>query len=103
MVHGEGVGVWSVERFRGGAETLEEVGLAVTNLRYFSSQSWPFPHSLMLAFAADYAGGELRPDPAELTDARWFGIDDLPQLPGRFSIARALVESVLDELRAVRQ
>jgi NAD+ diphosphatase len=81
-------------------EVLEEVGIAVRNLRYFSSQSWPFPHSLMLAFIADYASGELAPNPAELTDARWFGLDELPQLPGRFSISRALIDSVLDELRA---
>ena len=81
-------------------EVQEEVGIEVTNLRYFRSQSWPFPHSLMLAFVADHARGELQPDPAEITDARWFGLDELPQLPGRFSISRALIESVLDELRA---
>jgi NAD+ diphosphatase len=83
-------------------EVFEEVGIAVANLRYFSSQSWPFPHSLMLAFVAEYASGELRPNPAELTDARWFGIDELPQLPGRFSISRALIDSVLDDLRAAK-
>src|SRR5512144_2337020 len=53
-------------------EVLEEVNIEVGNLRYFRSQSWPFPHSLMLAFFADYVSGELQPDPAELTDARWF-------------------------------
>jgi NAD+ diphosphatase len=84
-------------------EVREEVSIEVTNLRYFSSQSWPFPHSLMLAFVADYAGGELQPDPAEIVDARWFSPDDLPQLPGRFSISRALIESVLDELRRARR
>ena len=81
-------------------EVREEVSIEVTNLRYFRSQSWPFPHSLMLAFVADYASGELRPNPDELTDARWFGLNELPQLPGRFSISRELIESVLDELRA---
>jgi NAD+ diphosphatase len=80
-------------------EVREEVSIEVTNLRYFSSQSWPFPHSLMLAFVADHASGELSPNLAELTDARWFGLDELPQLPGRFSISRALIDSVLDELR----
>ena len=84
-------------------EVREEVAIEVTNLRYFRSQSWPFPHSLMLAFVADYASGELSPNPAELTDARWFALDELPQLPGRFSISRALIESVLDELRNARR
>ena len=81
-------------------EVREEVGIEVTNLRYFRSQSWPFPHSLMLAFVADHASGELEPNPAEITDARWFGLDELPKLPGNFSISRALIDSVLEELRA---
>ena len=84
-------------------EVFEEVGITIGNLRYFSSQSWPFPHSLMLAFVADYAGGELRPNPAELSDARWFSLDDLPQLPSRISISRARIEASLDELRAQRR
>lgn len=81
-------------------EVREEVGIEVDNLRYFRSQSWPFPHSLMLAFVADWASGELVPNPAELVDARWFGLHDLPHMPGRFSISRALIEHVLDDLRA---
>ncbi len=84
-------------------EVFEEVGITINNLRYFSSQSWPFPHSLMLAFVADYAAGDLRPNPAELSDARWFSLDDLPQLPSRISISRALIDSALDDLRAQRQ
>jgi len=81
----------------------EEVDIEVTNLRYFRSQSWPFPHSLMLAFVADYAGGELRPNPDELVDARWFGLDELPPLPGQFSISRSLIEWVVDDLRSKRR
>ena len=57
-------------------EVWEEVGLRVHNLRYFGSQSWPFPHSLMLAFTADYLDGEIRTDPSEIADARWFGAND---------------------------
>lgn len=84
-------------------EILEEVGITVTNLRYFRSQSWPFPHSLMLAFSADYADGELRPNPAELSDARWFALDELPQLPSRISISRALIDAAIDDIRAHSQ
>ena len=80
-------------------EVREEVGIEVDRLRYFGSQSWPFPNSLMIAFRAEYAGGELRPDPAELADAQWFDPENLPKLPGRFSIARELIEDALRELR----
>ena len=84
-------------------EVLEEVGITVNNLRYFRSQSWPFPHSLMLAFVAEYAGGELHPNPAELSDAQWFALDELPRLPNRISISRALIEAVISNIRAEHQ
>ena len=74
-------------------EILEEVGVRVTNLRYFASQPWPFPHSLMVGFLADYAGGEIVPQPGEIEDARWFRLDALPRVPDRASIARRLIES----------
>jgi len=81
-------------------EVREEVGLQVRNLRYFGSQSWPFPNSLMIAFNAEYAGGELRPDPAELADAQWFSLDELPDLPPRLSIARALIDDTIRRMRS---
>ena len=80
-------------------EVREEVNVEVTNLRYFGSQSWPFPNSLMIAFQAEYAGGEMRHDPAELADAQWFTPENLPQLPPPLSIARALLDATLAELR----
>ncbi len=79
-------------------EVLEEVGVEVKNLRYFGSQSWPFPNSLMIAFHAEWAGGEARANPTELADAQWFTPENLPQLPPRLSIARALIEARLAEL-----
>lgn len=76
-------------------EVREESGVTVTNLRYFGSQPWPFPHSLMIGFVADYESGEIRPQEGEIEDARWFGVDDLPGLPSRYSIARALIDEFI--------
>jgi NAD+ diphosphatase len=73
-------------------EILEEVGITVRNMRYFGSQPWPFPNSLMVAFTAEYAGGEIRLNTSELTDAGWFASNDLPELPSPLSIARRLIE-----------
>lgn len=78
-------------------EIREEVGVEVSDLRYFGSQPWPFPHSLMVGFHATWAGGVLRPDGEEIVDARWFGPDDLPpRLPGPVSIARRLIRDFLE-------
>ena len=73
-------------------EVREEVGIGVENIRYFGSQPWPFPNSLMIGFTADYAGGELAPEPGEIEDAGWYTVHDLPQLPPSTSIARAMIE-----------
>lgn len=81
-------------------EVREEVGIEVSELAYFASQSWSFPHSLMIAYTARYAGGELRPDPTEIADARWFGVDALPDLPSTLSIARRLIDTTVLRLRA---
>jgi NAD+ diphosphatase len=73
-------------------EVLEEVGLVVKDIRYFASQPWPFPHSLMIGFTATYARGEISLDDTEIEDARWFTADNLPPLPGKISIARKLID-----------
>ena len=83
-------------------EVQEEVGLRVQNLRYFASQPWPFPHSLMIAFFAEHAGGEIVIDQKEIEDARWFDISGLPQLPAKISIARRLIDAALEEMAAPR-
>lgn len=76
-------------------EVREEVGLEIGNLRYQGSQSWPFPHSLMLGFHAEYVSGEIVPQPEEIEDARWFPIDALPPLPKPGSISRYLIDLYL--------
>jgi NAD+ diphosphatase len=80
-------------------EVREEVGVEVTNLRYFASQSWSFPHSLMIAFTAEYAGGDVRCDDSEIAEARWFDVDALPTRPPSLSIARRLIDTVAQSLR----
>jgi NAD+ diphosphatase len=81
-------------------EVREEVGVELADLRYFASQPWPFPNSLMVGFLARYAGGEIRCQEDEIEDARWFTADDLPALPSPMSIARRLVEDFLARVRA---
>lgn len=81
-------------------EVFEEVGLQVKNVRYFASQPWPFPHQMMIAFFADYAGGEIRVDPVELEQADWFETDKLPPIPGKISIARRLIDAALGEMQS---
>ncbi|HKL24693.1 MAG TPA: NAD(+) diphosphatase [Desulfuromonadales bacterium] len=76
-------------------EIAEETGVTVSNIRYLGSQCWPFPSQVMTGFTADYAGGEVVVQTSELEDARWFPIDALPNLPPRRSIARYLLDSVL--------
>lgn len=78
-------------------EVREEVGIVVGDVRYVASQPWPFPHSLMVGFRADYESGDITPDPSEIADAAWFGRDDLPNLPGSISIARKLIDAWLTE------
>jgi len=73
-------------------------------VRYFASQPWPFPHSLMIAFFADYESGEIRVDGDEIEDARWFdveNIENLPRLPARISIARSLIDAAIGEMHVV--
>ena len=81
-------------------EVMEESGIKVKNLRYVSSQPWPFPQSLMMAFMADYDSGEIVIDPKELLDAGWYRFDALPQLPPAGTVARRLIEDTVALCRA---
>ena len=80
-------------------EVLEEVGVEVANIRYFASQPWPFPHSLMIAFVCDWVAGEITPQPGEIEAAEWFEVFHLPKLPSKISIARGLIDAVSGEMR----
>jgi NAD+ diphosphatase len=76
-------------------EVREEVGIEVGNVRYWGSQPWPFPHSLMVGFTAEWVSGDIDIDPAEIVDAQWFRRDDLPAIPPPISIARKLIDAWL--------
>ena len=78
-------------------EVKEEVGIEVKDINYFGSQPWPFPHSLMIGFTATYAGGEISLNDDEIENAGWFEIDNLPQIPGKISIARRLIDWFIEE------
>ncbi|MFC2140876.1 NAD(+) diphosphatase [Acidobacteriota bacterium] len=78
-------------------EIKEEVNIEVENIRYFGSQPWPFPDSLMIGFTADYKSGELKIDGDEIIDANWFTPGDLPNIPGKLSIARELIDWFIEK------
>lgn len=78
-------------------EIKEEVGIEVKNIRYFGTQAWPFPNSLMIGFTAEYKAGEIQPDGFEIEDAEWFSAEKLPSLPGKISISRKLIDHFLEE------
>ncbi|HET9338730.1 MAG TPA: NAD(+) diphosphatase [Casimicrobiaceae bacterium] len=81
-------------------EVREEVGVEIARPVYFASQSWAFPHSLMIAYTAEYASGDIRLDDPEIEDARWFPLDALPALPSPVSIARRLIDATVERLRS---
>ena len=76
-------------------EIMEETGIEVTDIRYLTSQSWPFPNSLMLGFQAKYKAGEAHADGEELTDLGWFTADTLPSIPQPGSVARKIIDDFL--------
>ncbi len=83
-------------------EVAEEVGVRVADLRYYGSQSWPFPHSLMVAYSARWVGGEIVMQADEIADAQWFAADALPPIPPLLSIAGHLIRDGSAALRAGR-
>jgi NAD+ diphosphatase len=73
-------------------EIKEEVGITVQNIRYFGSQPWPFPNSLMVGFTAEYSDGEISVDASEIIHADWFSNHNFPRIPGKQTIARQLID-----------
>lgn len=78
-------------------ECMEEASVSVKNIRYFGSQTWPFPSNIMVGFRAEWAGGELRPDGDEVLQSGWFPRGGLPEIPRRGSIARRMIDAWLGE------
>ena len=78
-------------------EIREEVGIEVRDVRYFGSQPWPFPHSLMVGFTAHHDSGEIDIDGDEIVDAGWYRADNLPELPDGISISRQLIDWFLGQ------
>lgn len=76
-------------------EVFEEVGIQVKNIRYFGSQPWPFPNSIMVCFFAEYESGEIKVDGVEITKADWFSKDNHPLLPAPHTVASKMICSFL--------
>ncbi|WIO75590.1 NAD(+) diphosphatase [Porticoccaceae bacterium LTM1] len=81
-------------------EAMEEVGVQVSNIRYFGSQAWPFPGQLMLGYHADYAGGDIAPDGVEILSADWFHYSELPDHPGQATLSGQLIADFVKRCRA---
>ena len=77
-------------------EVMEETGCRIKNIRYFGSQPWPYPSNLMVGFTAEWDGGELQLQESELRKGGWFTRETLPNIPGKVSLARKLIDAWLD-------
>ncbi|WP_428239859.1 NAD(+) diphosphatase [Gynuella sp.] len=84
-------------------EILEEVGVRVKNISYLNSQTWPFPHQLMLGYEAEYESGDIRIQEHEILDARWFHIEDLPKYAPNLSIAGWMIERHREKVRMAKK
>ncbi len=76
-------------------EVAEEVAIELGEIRYFGSQPWPFPDSLMVGFTAEYRSGEIRVDGVEIVEAEWFSRESLPPIPPHGTIARRIIDSLV--------
>lgn len=78
-------------------EVREEVGVEIADIRYFGSQPWPFPNSLMIAFTCHYKSGEIILEEEEMLEAGWYSIDNLPRVPPKMSVARQLIDWFVEQ------
>jgi NAD+ diphosphatase len=78
-------------------EVFEESGICIKNIRYFGSQPWPFPRSLMVGFTAEWESGEIQPDNREILEIAWFSAEDLPDIPQSISISRKLIDNFIEK------
>ena len=78
-------------------EVAEEVGISLSDIRYVSSQPWPFPSNLMLGFRASYSGGDIVIQEDELSHADFFDLSNLPKIPFKGSIAYELIAQIANE------
>jgi len=84
-------------------EVFEESGVRIDNVRYHSSQPWPFPATLMIGCIAEARSDDIQVDGLEIAEARWFGKDEVRRaldgetpdllLPDRVAIAHHLIRS----------
>jgi NAD+ diphosphatase len=84
-------------------EVFEEVGIKIKNIRYFGSQPWPFPHSLMMGFTAEYESGDINICEEEILAADWFDLDSMPQTPPVQSISGQLIETTKQMMRLAKR
>ena len=78
-------------------EVFEEVSLKVKNVKYFGSQSWPFPSQLMLAYVCEYESGEINVDGKEIVEADWYDMDNLPNTPPNSTLSGTLINSYVSD------
>ena len=78
-------------------EVFEEVSLKVKNVKYFGSQSWPFPSQLMLAYTCEYESGEINVDGKEIVEADWYDLDNLPNTPPNSTLSGTLINSYVSD------
>jgi NAD+ diphosphatase len=78
-------------------EVMEETGLTIKNLRYFGSQTWPYPSGLMVGFTAEYESGNIKLQEDELTAGAFYNRNNLPHIPQKMSIARKLIDWWLEK------
>ncbi len=78
-------------------EVREETSITIKNIKYHSSQPWPYPCGLMIGFYAEYEKGEIHLQQSELSSGGWFNKNNLPQLPEKLSIARRLIDNWIEK------